>query len=152
MINTTLSTLFKHVRRTGRSLLQYAAESYPWVKDTNGLARLATLQKMILEEQQATGVIIKFLMRRHVTPPHQDPYPMHFTYYNFLAVDRLLQLIAEDQARDVTEMEADLRAVKDPDAKQLLQNLLEAKRCHLEALQKMKDQPNMPESMVPAAV
>jgi hypothetical protein len=151
----TVATLFRHVRRTGRSLLQYAGESYPWVRDSSEASTLTTLQQMIREEQQAAAAIAKFLMRNHIAPPHFDAYPMEFTNFNFLAVDRLRVLLAEHQARDVADLETDLKGIKDADAKRLLQNLLEIKRRHLDTLRSMSASaaPSSPnEAPTPVAV
>jgi hypothetical protein len=138
MIDTdTVPILFEQIRRTGRSLLQYAGESYPWVRDSAGLGTLTSIQHMIGEEQQASTPIIKYLRRYHVPPPHLGPYPMQFTNFNFLAVRRLLELLVEHQDEDVTALEANLRPVHDGEARRLLQHLFEVKKRHLESLREM---------------
>jgi hypothetical protein len=136
---SVLPILFEQLRRTGRSLLQYAGESYPWVRDAAGLGTLTAIQHMISQEQQASAAIIKYLRRSHVPPPHLGPYPMEFTNFNFLAVHRLLELLVEHQAKDVAALEADLRRVHDPEARRLLQHLFEVKKRHLESLREMTD-------------
>jgi rubrerythrin len=132
------SILFKHFGRTGRSLLQYAHDSYPWIKDASGLETLQQLAQMTREEQQDTAVIVRFLLRRRTPPPPLASYPAHFTNFNFLSVDRMLELLAEHQQEDVAELEKDLTAVRDPEARRLLQQLLEGKRRHLQALSEMR--------------
>jgi hypothetical protein len=147
----TLALLFKHVRRTGSSLLQYAHDAYPWAPGGAGMGILESLRHMLRHEHRACAAIVKHLQRQHVPPPHFNPFPMEFTNFNYLAVDRLLSLLAEHQGRDIAELEADVRAVKDAEAKKFLQHLLDVKRENVEALARMAA-PAAAEPPVPAAV
>jgi hypothetical protein len=149
----TVPILFEHLRRTGRSLLHYAGESYPWVRDAAGLGTLTAIQHMIGEEQQASAVIIKHLYRNHIAPPHLGTYPMEFTNFNFLAVNRMLDLAIQHQEQDVTALATDLRKVHDTESHRLLQHLFEVKARHLETLRKLVGPASAAsEQLVPAAV
>ncbi len=150
-----IGVLFDEICRGGRSLLQYAGESYPWARDAAGVGHLTALEHMIRAEQEATAALIKYLQRRHIAPPHLSAYPVHFTNFNFLDVDRLLVLLVEHQGQDVAALEADLRRVDEPEARRLLQHQLEVKRRHLESLQKLIEPPQpagQTVAPVPAAV
>jgi hypothetical protein len=144
---TAIAILNRHIRRTGRSLLQYAGESYPWVKDSSGLEMLRKLQAMIQEEQQDTAALIKFLVKQHVTPPYLGSYPIHFTNFNFLAVDRMLALLTEHEEQDVEELEKDLRNIKAPDVRRLLEPMLNHKEHHLDNMREMRVQATSPASV-----
>ncbi len=144
----TLTVLSKHIRRTGNSLLQYSAESYPWTRDVEGRASLAALRQMLRHEHRATASLVKSLLRQRVPPPHLDPFPMHFTNFNFLGVDRLLALLIEDQRQKAGELEADVKSVRDPEARTLVQHLLDVKRGNLDELIKMTERPSAAASEV----
>lgn len=135
-----ISLLYKHVRSTSRSLLQYAGESYPWTRDAAGAEALTRLGQLIQQEQKDTARIIRFPQRSRVQPPHVEPFPVQFTGMNFLALDRMLALLVEHQERDVAELEADLRMTRDAEVRKLLEELLADKKQHLDTLREMKDQ------------
>src|SRR5512134_2919209 len=84
-----------HIRRTGRSLLQYVHESFPWMRSTADVEVVSQLEEMLGEEQKTVAALTRLLVKARITPTHLGPYPMYFTNFNFLALDRLLELLVE---------------------------------------------------------
>jgi hypothetical protein len=136
----TYSRLQDIIRREGRSLLQYAVDSFPWTSGNEGEA-MACLHELAREEAEATTSLARYLVKHRLTPPWLGAYPMAFTSFNFLALDRLLPLLVEHQRRGIADLEVDVRQVEDHEARTHLQHLLEVKRQNLKRL----------EALVPAA-
>ncbi len=133
------AVLQEQIRRTGRSLLQYTAESMPWTgkeKDREILARILGMKQA---EQQAAEALARFLINNRMNPPYLGSYPMHFTTMNFLAIPRLVQLLADHQQKDVTDTEAAVGQVQAPECKQLLEQLLEIKKQNWESLKELNN-------------
>ncbi|MCC6419553.1 MAG: hypothetical protein IT429_15070 [Gemmataceae bacterium] len=133
----TYSRLQDIIRREGRSLLQYAIDSFPWAGSQTAAAN-ACLQEMAQEEAEAIGQLGRLLLRHRLTPPYLGPYPMAFTSYNFLALGRLLPLLVRHQRADIDRLEADLKQVSDPEVRGPLQHLLDVKRRHLAELEALE--------------
>ena len=133
MDDRTAEIMQEQIRRTGRSLLEYVAESVPWTgaEDREALGRLAQLNQ---EEREAAARLARLLRRHRVPVPFLGPYPEPFTTLNYLSLDRLLPLLVEDEGRAVADLEAAAAAVTDGEARHALHGLLETKRRHLAAL------------------
>ena len=129
----------KHIRRTGRSLLQYVHESFPWTRDSADVEVVSQLDQMLRDEQKAVAALTRFLIKERVTPTHLGPYPMHFTNFNFLALDRLLELLVEHHGQDITDLQADLARLPDSPARPLLAELLAAKKRHLDSIKQLSE-------------
>lgn len=136
----TIALLQEQVRRTGRSLLQYVSEAYPWTSTAKDTQIVACLNQMQQAEQRAMTRLGRFLLQQRANPPLLGSYPMHFTTLNFLAVDRLLILLAEQQASDVADMQAALARIAEPAARARLQELLTLRERHLQTLQELANQ------------
>ena len=130
----TYSRLQDVIRREGRSLLQYAAESVPWTV-TAADVRPALLQQAAHDEAEAVGELSRLLARHRLTPPWLGAYPMAFTSFNFLALDRLLPLLVKHQIRGVAALEADLAALEDPEVRDAVRGLLNVKQENLKKLE-----------------
>jgi hypothetical protein len=128
------------VRRESRSLLQYAAEAFPWATPAEQAA-LARLQRLITAEQRAVARVADLLQRRRHRAPYLGPYPMAFTNLNFISLDHLLPVLAEHQERALAELDRDLAVVTDPEARAALEQLRAVKRDHLAALKVPTDAP-----------
>lgn len=129
----SIAILQKQIRWTGRSLLHYVEESFPWArgKDAEIFHKVQELRR---REQQAIAEISRYLVKQHSTPPHFGPYAMYFTTLNYLSLNRLLPLLVEHQTADVQNLENDLDKVVDAQGKELLRSLLEIKKENLATL------------------
>ena len=129
----TYAVLRDLVRRESRSLLQYVGEAFPW---TSPEARdgLAQLQKLVAEERQATDEVSRFLFRHHLMPPYLGSYPSDFTTINFVSLAHLLPLLSDAERRSVADLERDMSNLGDPEARGLVQKVLDMKRQHQKAL------------------
>ncbi len=128
------------IRRESRSLLQYAGEMFPWTapEDRELPQRLLAITA---EEREAAAGLARFLQRHRVTPPALGAYPMAYTSLGFVSLDYLLPRLVAHQRLAVTQLERDLAAVTDPEAKELLQKMAERKQEHLKALEAMASAP-----------
>ncbi|MCI0462971.1 MAG: hypothetical protein L0Z62_38990 [Gemmataceae bacterium] len=133
----TYNRLQDLIRREGRSLLQYAVESFPWT-NSSSVDVNARLQEMAAAETEATAALNRLLLRHRLTPPWLGPYPMPFTSYNFLALERLLPLLIEHQRTGVARVEADLKQITDSAARAAVQHLLEVIRRNLSELEALR--------------
>ncbi len=132
----TVSTLYAILRREGRSLLQYSRDAYPWTSaDERDV--VASLQRMIDDERSVCDAISRLLIRRRLTLPFIGAYPMAFTSYNFITLGKLTSLLAEHQRQSLAALRPQLAAVNDPDARLLVQQLLDMKQSHLRELERM---------------
>ncbi len=125
------------IRREGRSLLQYASESFPWGTSRDSAA-IAQLLDMARVENARVTALAKQLIKQRVTPPYLGAYPMYFTTMNFLALDRLLPLLIEHQQADIARIEEDLKHIQDVTFRPAVQQMLELKRQHLKQLEALR--------------
>jgi hypothetical protein len=130
----TYSRLQNIIRREGRSLLQYAVESFPWTNNRAD-ARPAVLQQAAQDEAEAAAELARLLVRHRLTPPWLGAYPMAFTSFNYLALDRLVPLLVQYQLRDIAELEADLKQFDDEEVRDLVRGLLNVKQANLKKLE-----------------
>jgi hypothetical protein len=133
----TAELLQRLIRHTGRSLLQYVADSDPWAPGSDQ-ATLDKIMRLVEEEREALSSLTGFLRKNRVPPPHLGPYPEFFTTLNFLSLDRLLALLVDLERRAIAELQDDLGRVEHHDARHRVGQLLEMKRRHLAALQEMQ--------------
>jgi hypothetical protein len=124
------------IRREGRSFLQYAGESFPWsaAKDKNLVERV---RRLVAEERDGAARLSRFLAKNHLTPPYLGAYPAYFTSYNYLSVDKLLPLLVVHQKRSICDLEKDLAALQDGEARKQVQEALALKKRHLKALEEL---------------
>ena len=121
------------VRRDGRSLLQYTDESYPWTtREAHEV--LSRVRALAEEERDAVGRLVRFLTRHHKTPRSYGSYPSTYTTLNFVALEHLLPALHAEQQKAVADLETRIVYLPRDDARALLQEHLEMKRRHLEAL------------------
>jgi hypothetical protein len=132
----TLAALQRALRRESLSLLRYASESYPWTRSEEREAA-ARLRQVMDEDQEAIGALVQFLTAHRLMPPYIGSYPMAYTSLSFVSLDYLLPALAEAQQRHITELERDLAAATDPEAREHLQKLLDTKRRHRDVLEKL---------------
>jgi hypothetical protein len=130
----TYNRLQDLIRREGRSLLQYAVESFPWT-NTGADGRPAALQQLARDEADAAAGLARLLLRHRLSPPYLGAYPMGFTSYNYLAVDRLLPLLIADQRRGLAAVRADLDALEDGEVRDAVRHLLNVKQATLARLE-----------------
>jgi len=130
----TYSRLQDVIRHEGRSLLQYAIDSFPWTTASEREA-VPRLHELAHEEAEANAALARYLVKHRLTPPWLGAYPMAFTSFNFLSLDRLLPLLVEQQRRSIAELEADVRAIDHAEARGHVQHILDVKRHNLKELE-----------------
>lgn len=132
----TQAALVDIVRREGRSLLQYVRDAFPWTQPEEQAA-VQQLQQLIADEQRALAGLIRFMQRRHLTPPPLGSYSMDFTNINFISLDNLLPRLVEQQRQATQALERDLARLSEPEAREQVQTILGMKQRHLHILEKM---------------
>ncbi len=135
---STIAILQKQIRRTGRSLLQYSCESFPYAGNSKDEEIVNLFHSMMAEENEAAGLLSAFLLKNYSGPPHLGAYPMFFTTLNYLALERLIPLIIEDHEKDIQSLKEDIAKVQDLQARNLLQQLLESKEKHVATLRELQ--------------
>jgi hypothetical protein len=122
------------LRRESLTLLQYIRDAFPWTavgeEETWG-----QLRQVVHEDTAAIAALGRFLTRRRVPLPYIGQFPVDFTSINFVALDWILQRLAEAQRREVATLEGHVQRAGDPEARAALQGLLEVKRRHLRELE-----------------
>ena len=126
----------RQIRRDGRSLLQYVAESFPYTP-ASGEPAVAQVNALALEEQEAIAKLVRFLHRQHVSPPVLDSYPSQFTNINFVSLDHLLPGLLREQQTAVAELEHALAIYPDGEVRHLLWEYLHMKRRHLQTVSEL---------------
>lgn len=119
------------VRKEGRSLLQYVAESFPWTKpEDQGLVRrvlaLAHVEGALLAR------LIRLLLKLRIGAPPLGAYPQSFTTINFMSLDFLLPLLREDQKARIADIEMLMTQFPEGEVRSLLLELAHEKRKHLD--------------------
>jgi hypothetical protein len=136
MDSATVATLHSILRREGRSLMQYARDAYPWTSSEEGEA-VGRLQRLIEAERQACDDIARLLIRRRLPLPFIGSFPASFTSTNFISLSKLISLLSEHQGRSLAALRPELATINDPDARLLVQRLLELKDSHLHELEQL---------------
>jgi hypothetical protein len=136
----TAAVLQGIIRREGRSLLQYVNHAFPWTRGGEN-ERLGQLHMLVQEERDATAEVARCLIRNRVAPPYLGAYPMGFTTYNFVSLDSLVPRLLEYQRQAIANLEGELAHIHDPDARAVVQRLLETKQRHLKTLESLPAAP-----------
>lgn len=136
MDSLTQSLLEDIVRRESRSLLQYVREAFPWTSPEERAA-LAEIEQMIDEELRGATMLMRLLQRRHLVPPYLGPYPMEFTNINYVSLEHFVPLLIGQQRQAIADLERDVACIMDEEARTLVHKVLDKKRRHLEALEKL---------------
>lgn len=124
-------------RRESLSLLRYIGEAFPWTVAA-GHPALARVAEIVAEDRAATESFGRFLFRRRIPPSFSGAYPSGFTTLNFLSLEYLLPRLVDTQRQALADLESDVGAVTDADAKAELEKLLAVKRLHLTELAALK--------------
>lgn len=138
----TYNRLQNAIRREGRSLLQYADDSDPHAEDAAGQHIIAEVKRLAVRERDANTALGRLLVKNRLSPPWLGAFPVGFTSFNYLAVRRLLPLLTDYQRRGLAELEADIAATNDAEARAALHHVLDEKKAtlaRLEALLKPSD-------------
>jgi rubrerythrin len=136
MDSQTYALIADIIRRESRSLLQYVGESYPSLtpdqQDT-----WSQIQKMIEEQLHGVADLMRLLQRRHQPPPFTGSYPASFTSLSFVSLGHLIGLLVIHERDDLQYLQRQIGILADPEANEFVQNIIESKRRHLEALQSL---------------
>src|SRR5262245_18973245 len=142
---TTHQTLQALVGRETRSVLHYAVDADPWTDPAHKDA-VAKLKELIAQEREALAAISRFLFRHPVIPPSTGGDPTSYTTLNFLSLDALVSRLIESERSTLEQDRVYLRAITDPEARSLVENLVALKQKHLQELGRL----SAPEPMVQA--
>lgn len=119
------------VRKEGRSLLQYVAESFPWSKpEDHGLVRRVLAIAHV--EGHYLVRLIRLLLKLKIGSPPLGAYPQSFTTINFMALDFLMPLLIADQKSRIAEIELLMTQFPEGEVRSLLGEFVAEKRKHLE--------------------
>jgi hypothetical protein len=132
----TYSRLQDVIRREGRSLLQYAIDSFPWAAG-NSTAGIDRLKELAGAEADAVAALARLLARHHLAPPWLGAYPTPFTSFNFLSLDRLVPLLVRYQRDDIARLEGELAEFEDREVHGQVKHLLDVKRHNLKQLEEL---------------
>ena len=142
-MDQTLQVLQDVFRRESRSVLQYVGDAFPWTTDDRTEA-LDRLRQIVDEEREAIARLSQFLYRRRAPSLASGSYPASFTTLNFVSLDVILRRLIAYQEQSVAGLRAALPAVKDAEARRLLEDYLSLKGRHLEALRQLEASPREP--------
>ncbi len=129
--------LQKTFRRESLSMLRYIGEAFPWTVAA-GHPALERFAEIVAEDRAATEALGRFLFRRRIPPSFSGSYPSGFTTMNFLSLEYLLPRLVDTQRAAVADLESDVAAATDADAKAELEKLLAVKRFHMKDLEALK--------------
>ena len=124
------------VRRESRSILQYVNDSFPWTTQDEREA-LAQFQKLVEEERQGAGALVRLLARRGHVFPYIGPYPTEFTNINYVSLEHLLPMLVDAERRSLAGLERDLAAVDGAEARAQVEKIVAMKRRHAATLEAM---------------
>lgn len=124
------------VRRESRSLLQYVTESFPWTTPEERAA-LAEFQQLAAEERDGTAALGRYLASCRLVVPYLGSFPMEFTSINYVSLEHLFPLLAEHAKLALDRLEKDLEEIEDLEARNLVQNMVDTKRRHLQRLESL---------------
>lgn len=133
----TRKLLQQTFRRESLSMLRYIGEAFPWTVAA-GDGVLKRVSQIVAEDRNATEALGRFLFRRRIPPSFSGAYPSGFTTLNFVSLEYLLPRLSQTQRQAVADLERDVAAVTDADAKAELEKLLAVKRLHLTELETLK--------------
>jgi hypothetical protein len=135
VINAQTQTLLRDILRCeSRSLLQYLTESFPWTTPEKQDA-VATLHRLSAEERDSAARIAGFLLHNHVDLPYLGAFPTEFTTINFISMDFAVPLLLQSERRALADLERDLNNLGDPEARELVQELVSVKERHIKELE-----------------
>jgi hypothetical protein len=146
----TQALLVDIVGRESRSVLMYVRDAYPWATMAEEDA-LRKLRRLINDEARAVVALGQYLVRRHLPPPLPASYPTSYTTINFLALDYLKPRLAEAERRSLAELERDLPAIADAEARAEVEKLAAVKRRNLAALEQLPAPPQGADAPTPQA-
>jgi hypothetical protein len=127
--DVTRVRLHECVRRESRSLMQYAREVPLWAAP-NERSALAHFRDLAEAELQATDQLALWLQKNRAGLMHLGPFSLGFTELNDASFRHLLPRMICEQAKMLSELEADAAAVAAPGAKLLVDKMIELKRGH----------------------
>jgi hypothetical protein len=132
----SLAVVESVVSREGRSLIQYVIESYPWTTEQEQQA-LSDLQSIGSEERGALAPFVQYLVQHKRLGPQPNPYPVSFTSMNFISLEHLLPILADNAREAANQLDRDLATVSDAGARELLIQYAALKRQHAETLKNL---------------
>jgi hypothetical protein len=132
----SLPVLQELVRRESRSLLQYIHDSFPWTPE-NEQPALAQLRQFAEEERESAAALGRWLARNRQMVPNLGAYPSGFTTINYASLDYVLPKVAKHEREGLARLDQDLTAIKDAAARALVAALIDKKREHLSAVEKL---------------
>jgi len=132
----TLTVLNRIFAREKVSFLQYLKDAWVWT-DPPGRAVWKEISRMIDEEQKMLRRLADLILRRKGVLA-SAVFDERFTESHFLSLAHLLPRLVNYQRWLIQELEKDLTQLDDPEARQLVEEILQMKRRHLQALEELR--------------
>jgi hypothetical protein len=124
----------------GRSLLQYADESWPWATTAEATAE-REVRALAARQRENVSQLADLLADRG-WPIDFGGYPTDYTDLHFLSLDYLVGELVRHQKQDIATLEQCIvRLEHDPAGRSLTQEVLGSERAHLEMLEELANQP-----------
>jgi hypothetical protein len=132
----TKAVLHDVVRRESRSVLTYVGDAFPWTAARDGAA-LERVRALIAAEGEAVAALGKYLTKQRAPVGFLGSYPSSFTTINYLSLEHLLPRLLDFETQALADLERDLAAVHDPQARALVEKLADLKRSHVAVLEEL---------------
>jgi hypothetical protein len=132
----TLTVLNRIFAREKVSFLQYLKDAWVWT-DADGRAVWKEVSRMIDEEQKMLQRLAEFIVRRKGVLA-SAVFDERFTESHFVSLGHLLPRLVNYQQWLIQELEKDLAQLDDPEARNLIEQMLQMKRDHLEKLRALQ--------------
>ncbi len=132
----TLTILNRIFAREKVSFLQYLKDAWVWT-DADGRAVWKEVSRMIDEEQNMLQRLAEFVVRRKGVLA-SAVFDQRFTESHFVSLNHLLPRLVNYQQWLIQELEKDLAQLDDPEARSLIEQMLQMKRNHLEKLRTLQ--------------
>ncbi len=118
------------LRTESRSLLQYAAEAYPWSK-AGEQGACDAIRAMARAEADAVAKLGRWLAKQRVPLTFPGAFPISFTTSNFIAARAFVPRLIVDAQQHIAAVEKTCAALTPDDGRALAQSFLELKKSHL---------------------
>ena len=123
--------------QTHRSLLQYAAESWPWTADADESVR-AEMMSLAKEQEISVREIVDFLRSAH-HPIVFGVYPNEYTSLHFVSLGYFLECLKESESVLLGELQSALPDLAERSAEhQLVENVISRQQNILNRLEEIK--------------
>lgn len=123
----------------GRSLLQYVGEAWPWTSHDHTRER-KTIEELVSRQQAQIARLVNWLAARDGAVEF-GAFPTEYTDLHYVALDYLISQLIENETALIGDLEQTVQACSDdPEADELLKQILEEQRAIVQALQGLQQE------------